>query len=52
MAQTPIHPGEHLKEELDTLDMSAVEFARDAIKGGASVVYASWWLKISHSHHK
>jgi antitoxin HigA-1 len=28
MAVTPIHPGEHLKEELDALDMSAAELAR------------------------
>jgi hypothetical protein len=33
MALTPIHPGEHLKEELEALDMSAAEprifFSRD-----------------------
>ena len=28
MAVTAIHPGEHLAEELDTLDMSAAELAR------------------------
>src|SRR5258708_8155236 len=28
MAVTPIRPGEHLKEELETLDMSAAELAR------------------------
>ena len=28
MARAPIHPGEHLAAELDTLDMSAAEFAR------------------------
>ena len=28
MAVTPIHPGEHLKEELEALDMSAAELAR------------------------
>jgi antitoxin HigA-1 len=28
MALTPIHPGEHLKEELEALDMSAAELAR------------------------
>jgi addiction module HigA family antidote len=28
MAVTPIHPGEHLKEELAALDMSAAEVAR------------------------
>jgi antitoxin HigA-1 len=28
MALTPIHPGEHLKEELEELDMSAAELAR------------------------
>ena len=28
MAQTAIHPGEHLAEELKTLDMSAAELAR------------------------
>ena len=28
MAQTGIHPGEHLAEELKTLDMSAAELAR------------------------
>lgn len=28
MPLTPIHPGEHLAEELDVLDMSAAELAR------------------------
>lgn len=28
MARTPIHPGEHLKEELATLGLSASELAR------------------------
>lgn len=28
MAATPIHPGEHLAEELEALDMSAAELAR------------------------
>ena len=28
MARPPIHPGEHLAAELDTLDMSAAELAR------------------------
>lgn len=28
MARTPIHPGEHLAEELATLNMSAAELAR------------------------
>jgi addiction module HigA family antidote len=28
MARTAIHPGEHLAEELETLDMSAAELAR------------------------
>ncbi len=28
MALTPIHPGEHLAEELETLHMSAAELAR------------------------
>jgi len=28
MALTPIHPGEHLAEELEALDMSAAELAR------------------------
>jgi addiction module HigA family antidote len=28
MARTPIHPGEHLAEELNALSMSAVELAR------------------------
>jgi len=28
MARTPIHPGEHLAEELDELGMSAAELAR------------------------
>jgi len=28
VAQTAIHPGEHLAEELETLDMSAAELAR------------------------
>ena len=28
MARTPIHPGEHLREELETLQMSAAELGR------------------------
>ena len=28
MALTPIHPGDHLKEELEALNMSAAELAR------------------------
>lgn len=28
MPRTPIHPGEHLAEELRVLDMSAAEFSR------------------------
>jgi len=28
MARTPIHPGEHLREELKTLRMSAAELSR------------------------
>ena len=28
MARTPIHPGEHLREELKTLQMSAAELSR------------------------
>jgi hypothetical protein len=28
MARTPIHPGEHLREELETLQMSAAELWR------------------------
>jgi addiction module HigA family antidote len=28
MARTPIHPGEILREELELLDLSAAEFAR------------------------
>lgn len=28
MAQTAIHPGEHLAEQLETLEMSAAELAR------------------------
>jgi addiction module HigA family antidote len=28
MARTPIHPGEHLRDELEILDMSASELAR------------------------
>ena len=28
MARTPIHPGEHLRDELETLQMSAAELSR------------------------
>lgn len=28
MARTPIHPGEHLREELETLQISAAELSR------------------------
>jgi plasmid maintenance system antidote protein VapI len=29
MARTAIHPGEHLAEQLEALNMSAAEFAED-----------------------
>jgi antitoxin HigA-1 len=57
MAQTPIHPGEHLKEELDALDMSAAELARQidvptnrvtAILNGRRGITGDTALRLSH----
>src|SRR5271170_3439216 len=57
MAQTPIHPGEHLKEELDALDMSAAELARKldvptnritAILNGRRGISGDTALRLSH----
>ena len=57
MAQTPIHPGEHLKEELDALGMSAAELARQldvptnritAILNGRRGITGDTALRLSH----
>jgi antitoxin HigA-1 len=57
MAQTPIHPGEHLKEELEALDMSAAELARQidvptnrvtAILNGRRGITGDTALRLSH----
>ena len=57
MSRTPIHPGEHLKEELDELGMSASELARqldvppnrltEIIKGERSIT-AETALRLGH----
>jgi addiction module HigA family antidote len=57
MARTPIHPGEHLKEELEALDMSAAELARQidvptnrvtAILNGRRGITGDTALRLSH----
>ncbi|MBW0000316.1 MAG: HigA family addiction module antidote protein [Verrucomicrobia bacterium] len=57
MTQTPIHPGEHLKEELDALGMSAAELARHldvptnritAILNGRRAITGDTALRLSH----
>jgi len=57
MARTPIHPGEHLAEELDELKMSAAELARQievpvnritAILNGERGVTADTALRLGH----
>jgi addiction module HigA family antidote len=57
MAQTLIHPGEHLKEELEALDMSAAELARQidvptnrvtAILNGRRSITGDTALRLSH----
>ena len=57
MAQTPIHPGEHLKEELRELGMSAAELARKldvptnritAILGGHRAITGDTALRLGH----
>lgn len=57
MARTPIHPGEHLAEELSELDMSAAELARQidvpvnritAILNGQRGVTADTALRLGH----
>jgi antitoxin HigA-1 len=57
MARTPIHPGEHLAEELKELGMSAAELARQidvpvnritAILNGERGVTADTALRLGH----
>ena len=57
MAQTPIHPGEHLKEELEALNMSAAELARQlavptnritTILNGRRAITGDTALRLSH----
>ena len=57
MVRTPIHPGEHLAEELKELDMSAAELARQidvpvnritAIINGERGVTADTALRLGH----
>jgi addiction module HigA family antidote len=57
MIQTPIHPGEQLKEELDALNMSAAELARQldvptnritAILNGRRGITGDTALRLSH----
>ncbi len=57
MARTPIHPGEHLAEELSELGMSAAAFAREihvptnritAILNGRRAVTADTALRLAH----
>src|SRR5947209_16423075 len=57
MARTPIHPGEHLAEELEELGMSAAELARQidvpvnrvtAILNGQRGVTADTALRLGH----
>ena len=57
MAHTPIHPGEHLKEELDALGMPAAQLARQlhvptnritAILNGRRGITGDTALRLSH----
>ncbi len=57
MARTPIHPGEHLAEELEELGLSAAELARQidvpvnrvtAILNGQRGVTADTALRLGH----
>ena len=57
MAREPIHPGEHLAEALEELDMSAAEFARQikvptnritSILNGTRAVTADTTLRLGH----
>lgn len=57
MARDPIHPGEHLAEELEELGMSAAEFARQidvptnritGILNGRRAVTADTALRLGH----
>ena len=57
MAVTPIHPGEHLSEELQTLGMSAAELARNLdvptnritqIMNGQRAITGDTALRLSH----
>jgi addiction module HigA family antidote len=57
MAQTPIHPGEHLKEEIAELGMSAAELARQiavptnritAILNGQRAITGDTALRLAH----
>ena len=57
MARIPIHPGEHLAEELKTLDMSAAALARQikvptnrvtAILNGQRSITGDTALRLSH----
>ncbi len=57
MARTPIHPGVHLKEQLDELDMSAAELGRKlkvptnritAIVNGQRAITADSALRLAH----
>ena len=57
MAQIPIHPGEHLREELQELGMSAAELARQlkvptnritAILNGRRAITGDTALRLSH----
>ncbi len=57
MARTPIHPGEHLADALNEIDMSAAELARQlnvptnritGILNGDRAVTADTALRLSH----
>src|SRR5260370_8228532 len=57
MAQTPIHPGEHLKEEIEELGISAAELARQldvptnritAILKGQRAITGDTPLRLAH----
>ena len=57
MARTPIHPGEHLAEELDALGLSAAELARQldvpvnritSILNGQRSITADTALRLGH----
>ena len=51
MARTPIHPGEHLREELEALEMSAAELSRQLGVPTNRVTGILKWPALDHRGH-